>query len=68
VLAVVRVLDGGPARLGQGEHTVILPVVGGGEGALGCKDTHERQEESVVLSLAVVAARGKGARDSERMI
>jgi hypothetical protein len=58
VLAVARdmgeVLDGGSARLGQGEHTIVLSLGGGGERALGCKGTDGRQEESGVMNLAVV--------------
>jgi hypothetical protein len=46
VLAVVRdvgeVLDGGPARPGQGEPTMVLPLIGGGEGALGFEGTRGR--------------------------
>jgi hypothetical protein len=69
VLAVIRdvreILDGGPARPGQGEPTIVLPLVGGGERALDCEGTKGRQEESGVMSLAVVAMRGKVGVPSE---
>jgi hypothetical protein len=73
VLAVVRdvdeVLDGGPARLRQGEHTIILPLVGGGEGALGCEGTSGCRQESGVMNLRGASDVWKGCtRDSERTI
>jgi hypothetical protein len=73
VLAVVRnastVLDEGSVRLGQGEHTTILPLVGDEEEALGCEDTSGCRQESGVMNLTGVSDVWKGCtRDLERTI
>jgi hypothetical protein len=70
VLAVVgnvdEVLCEGPVRPGQGEDTIVHPLLGGEEEALSCKGTGGRREESGVMNLAVAAMRGKGARATRR--